>query len=95
MLFAKAEFNGFEELDEITSSKKWKSLCLWLREKEIGFDWFIDNSQKPTDKIEIVVVTFGFFVTPPFFIRRYGVDCEEIVKRFRQAGIKLEKFVEK
>ena len=95
MLFAKAEFNGFEELDKVTTSKEYKTLHLHLRERGVDFDWFIDNTPKPLEKIGIKTVTFGFFQGPPFFMRRSSMTREEIVEEFRQAGIKLEKFVEK
>ena len=88
MLFAKAEFDGFEELDKVTTSKECKTLCLHLRERGVDFDWFIDNTPKPLEKIGIKTVTFGFFM------RRGQMTREEIVEEFRQAGIKLEKFVE-
>lgn len=94
MLFAKAEFNGFEELDNVTASKEYKTLYLHLRERGVDFDWFIDNTPKPLEKIEIKTVTFGFFQSPPFFMRRSPITREEIIEEFRQAGIKLEKFVE-
>ena len=94
MLFAKAEFNGFEELDRVTTSKEYKTLHLHLRERGVDFDWFIDNTPKPLEKIGIKTVTFGFFQSPPFFMRRSPITREEIVGEFRQAGIKLEKFVE-
>lgn len=95
MLFAKAEFNGFEELDKITSSKEYETLHSHLRERGVDFSWFIDNTPKPLEKIDIKTVTFGFLPSPPFFMRRSPITQEEIVEEFRQAGIKLEKFVEK
>lgn len=94
MLFAKAEFSGFEELDKATTSKEYKTLHLHLRERGVDFDWFIDNTPHPPEKIGIKTVTFGFFQSPPFFMRRSPITREEIVEEFRQAGIKLEKFVE-
>lgn len=87
MLFAKAEFNGFEELDKVTSSKEYETLHSHLRERGVDFSWFIDNTPKPLEKIDIKTVTFSFFPSP--------LTQKEIIEEFRQAGIKLEKFVEK
>lgn len=53
MLFAKAEFNGFEELDKVTTSKEYKTLHSHLRERGVDFSWFIDNTPKPLEKKEI------------------------------------------
>ena len=66
MLFAKAEFNGFEELDKVTTSKEYKTLHSHLRERGVDFSWFIDNTPKPLEKIDIKTITFSFLPSPPF-----------------------------